>query len=338
MTDSSTVEEQTVDPAASENSDVNTADSSGADADVETSMLDTVNAALAASEESSPSGEQDPDALKGGDETEDEPDGESEDDVSTDEDPEFSDNANKRIRQINAQKKELLTENDALKSENGDLKEKAQRFDAITSFMETASLEPTDVDNGFEIMALLKQGDFVKAHERLAPIMDYVSQAIGVQLPRDLHEQVQLGYMTQENAQALARNRHLAEFNGAQAQRAREQQQQQAQENQRQQLSNEVSAEIGNWYQQQKAKDPDWNLKENRVVELVELHCRRKGPPDSPVKAREIVEEALKTVEADIGKYRPKAKELKTTTGGTSNPGARPEPESMLDVVNMHSG
>lgn len=336
MTDSSTVEEQTVDPAATENTDVNAADSSSAD-DVETSMLDTVKAVLAGSEDSSASGEQDPDTSDGG-AADVEPEGDAEADVSTEEDPEFSDNANKRIRQINAQKKELLTENDVLKSENGQLKAKADRFDAITSFMETASLEPSDVDNGFEIMALLKQGDMVGAYQRLAPIWEYVSQAVGASLPPDLQEQVQMGYMTQENARQLSQTRYAAQANADRAQREQARREARDENDRVQKLIGDVRSAVDDWFSKRQAKDPDWKLKERRIVELVENHCLKVAMPKSAEEAVEIAENALKTVNSELLQFRPKPKSINPLTGTTSNPGAKPEPKSMLDVVKMNAG
>lgn len=330
MTDSSAVEEQTVDPAATENSDVNAAESSTAD-DVETSMLDAVESALASPEASSTSSEQDPDVSEGDGEPDAEANADAEGEPETGEDPEFTDKANKRIRQLAAEKNELRAEIEPLK-------EKAGRFDAITSFMETNGLEPQDVDNGFEIMALLKNGDMRTAYQRLAPIMDYVSQAVGATLPKDLQEQVQLGYITPENAQQLAQSRYSAQANAERAQRVTEQAQRQAQEQQREQLAKAAITAVDNWYDTKAAKDPDWKLKENRVVDLVKLHCLEKGLPNSAEAAVEIAENALKQVEADIRRFRPKPEQITPTAGRTSNPAAKPEPESMLDVVMQNTG
>ena len=89
------------------------------------------------------------------------------------------------------------------------------------------------------------------------------------------------------------------------------------------------------WSAEKKTSDPDWHLKQDRVVEMVELHLlKTKQIPASVAEVRKLCDEKLALVEKDLKRFAPKPQPARTmTSGGASQKPAADAPTSILDVV-----
>lgn len=330
LPDSSPETEVTVEQTDVNTPDVTAAESSTAESQGVKSLLDVVNSTLDGAAEKAPDSEE-----QGQKQAEPEPKAEApagKDDLGGFTDDEFKAlgrRAQDRIRQ-------LVGETKGFREELEPLREKAQIADQILDVVRDKGLSTDDLNNTVEIAALIKSDPFA-AFKRLEPIYQTLSAIVGKTLPDDLQEQVRLGYLTAEHAHELASSRNRAHL--AESQRKKDVEERAAREEQDRWNKHVegVSGAVSKWENSRSANDPDWNLKKDRVHELVELEIRRSGYPDNQDKAVAMAEKALERVESELKKLRP-APQAKTPVTGGSSPRATPAPKSILDIVNMHSG
>lgn len=159
--------------------------------------------------------------------------------------------------------KEMVEERNALKPD-------AENYRKITSFMSENNLAPTEVAEGFEIMALLKSGtpeNLSKAREYFESRLQSLNETLGVTLPADLRERVDLGHLDEKDARDLAQARartSLLETN----QRQRDERDAEARRSDeaRQVQATLVNA-VNEWETRIAAKDPDYSTKKAKLVE-----------------------------------------------------------------------
>lgn len=296
------------------------------------SMLEAVKAALAGEEESPASDKPDagPVATESKPATDPDPEDDAEgDDVDlTDaERAQLSEKTQRRMRHLADSKRELTSERDALRP-------RAEAYDKLANFLQQNRLATQDVDNTLHIAALIRN-DPAKALAALTPIVEQLSKATGGVLPPDLQEQVRLGYTTRENALELARaraNQTLAE------QRRREDEAARAEERQATEHNARVTraVEVANaWAQEVRAKDPDFELKHQRITERARLELlETRKVPDDP---RPMLDRIKRDVDREFERLRPGRKAMEPVTGSASQ-GSRPKPQSYLDVVKQVVG
>lgn len=224
--------------------------------------------------------------------------------------------------------KEVLQERDALR-------EPAEQYGKITAFMQATGLQPEEVAEGFEVMAMLKSG----APEDLTKALDYferntaeLRKMLGVELPEDLRTKVDDGFISAEDATALARSRAEAELLRGQSERERQAREEAAAHAARQQAAAGVTNAVVEWEARQKASDPDYAKK----AELVELKARalmlKEGPPATPEAAVQLVEKALKEVNGLFKAAAPSRQPIAPMPAGKSVE-TTPQPQNLRDVV-----
>lgn len=295
------------------------------------SMLDAIQAAVKTekspgSEKSEDSKANDPAAKKPEDAEADK----KSDEMSEEEIAAMTPNQQRRIRELNDRMKAAEAETEAVKG-------KAENFNRVVEYMQKSNLTSTDVNNGFEIMAAIKN-DPSRAIEMLAPIMRTLMAETGNVLPADLKQQVESGEISEEHAIELSRlraNTSLTEKQRqAQAEREREQQAKDAQQKQVDTSLRTADA----WSVEKRKLDPDWDKKHSLVAEKIDLRVRRDGFPKSDQEMRQWLDDALADVEKQVKAFlpRPKAIDPKIPTGGSEH--AAKAPKTMLDVVQQAVG
>lgn len=226
-----------------------------------------------------------------------------------------------------------------MKQQLTELGPKAEGYERLVSFVAKANLTSSDLDNTLEIAALVRNQP-EKAYEKLVPIMVELQRQIGLVLPDDLKKDVEQGYITEERAREISSLRARGQLTEAQMTEERNRSVAQQQHEQLQSLVSTVAQSATDWENAKAKSDPDWNLKKDRVAELVELDMARRQRKDAgwfPKTAQEAIdmsEAALKRVNEELARIgRPARREIKHVTGSASQ-SSRPKPKSMLDVIN----
>lgn len=216
---------------------------------------------------------------------------------------------------------------------------KAAEFDKIDTFIKNAGLSPQDVGSTLQIAAMLRS-EPAKARERLLPIMAELDRILGETLPPELQQRVDAGYLTVEDARAVARS-------AADAKLARERlgqvTEQQTRENEaaatKQSIDSTVTA-VETWEKQKAATDPDWHTKREEVAELVEIAIAQKARESknlsywpSAKESVQLSEDALKKVEARHKRFAPKLKAIDPPVTPGASPRSVAQPKNTLDIV-----
>lgn len=291
------------------------------------SVLDAVQAGLDGLENSPASETQDspadPDVIA-------EPEKAPPEEFSPDEIKRFHPKTQDRIRQI-------LDQRDHANSIVKEVEPKVLAHDKIVEFMGRHQLGPADFDNGMAIMAEIKSGDPKAALEKLVPVVKGLMKAAGLELPGDLQSEVEANMLSEARARELSMTRAQTERLQAQrlaeAQRAEQMQHRQAVET----VVNTAVQSVDQWYQEKAAKDPDWNLKQGRVAQLVELELRRdvRRYPRSAKEARDLCDRVLQHVEGEMKPFLPKPRDIRPHTPGSAPSRLSAKPKTALEAVNF---
>jgi len=322
LTDSSSVAEP--DPVEGGAPDVS-AESSPQDLDTSggESLLASVDEALKSSE-----GETSPDS-EAGSETEPAQTTPAEDPLGELTDEEFrkyGPRTQRRIRQLLDARSDLHTEGESLRP-------KAQHFDKIDEYIRESRITNEDFAVLLELGALVTKDPF-KAYERFSAITAQLAKATGHELPPDIQERVRLGYLSEEDARALATSRTRATLA---EQRAQEQTQQAQDEQRRSRVASHVQtcrSTANQWEARNKATDPDWDQKQGRIGELIELEVYRNGYPPSQEQVVKMLDGFLQQVNGEFARFKPKPKEIRPVVGSASPRAGAAEPKTLMDAVN----
>ena len=232
--------------------------------------------------------------------------------------------------------KQLLDRADKQEAEIGTLRPLADQARKINGFVEQSGLSWDEVNSGFNIMRLMKTDPFA-AREALAPLMAALDKACGGELPSDLRQKVDQGYVDEQTARELAQSRARAHFaTQAQTRTVEQVRQTQAVEAHKRHVGSVTSAVAAfqdNW----RKSDPDYAAKSPLVMEKVELTLSRMAREGRAIKdaaqAVQIVEEAKKAVEATFKPFMRKADQINPLPGGSLSATGSPKPKSMAEAI-----
>lgn len=228
----------------------------------------------------------------------------------------YTPNAQRRIRQ-------LIEERDRHRDE-------ASRVAPLDQFVREHQLAPEHVQLGLNLMAALRHGDYQTFLRGVQPHVERAQQAMGYVLPPDLQQQVQQGYVTQDLAQAMARDRATAQLS---AQRVAEMQAVQAQQAEAQRQV-AVRQSVDGWEATARASDPDYARKEPLIRAFARDLMAEQGPPSDPGAALAMAQEAYKRAGAYLATLSPapRATQPSPSSFGAAGP-ARPEPSSTYEAA-----
>lgn len=207
-----------------------------------------------------------------------------------------------------------------------DLEPKAQAFEKIAKITSDAGLSSEDVDNGFEIMSLIKR-DPAKALEALRPIMHALEGITGARLPDDLQQRVVQGRADPETAQELAQARYL------QSQQVQRQEHEAVQAQQR--AASAMASTVTALEQQWQATDVDYAKKAPLVMAQARSLMAEYGNPANVEQATQLVNEAKRRVDESVRALAPARPQVRTLTGGAVAPRATPRPTTLADAVRL---
>jgi len=223
--------------------------------------------------------------------------------------------------------KELLQERDTFR-------ERAERFDALTTYMQQNELTSEEVADGFEVMALMKSNP-AEALKRLEEHASGLRQFLGVELPDDLKQKVESGYVDEDTAKELAAVRNQKALTEArltlQEQRELERQQLQMEQSGRVEMATAVDA----WIKGVQQRDPDYSVKEAFIVDRVQV-LRMQNPPKTKEDAVALVQQAYSDATERLKALAPRRQEVRTTMSAASTTtSAKPEPKTLQEAIEL---
>ena len=207
-------------------------------------------------------------------------------------------------------------------------------YNQYSGYLEKNNISAEEANQLFDIGALMKN-DPQKALETITPYYNQLLQMTGNVLPQDLQQQVQQGYITEQHARELSRQKAM---NANHQNRVHQQQQlHQQQESQRiQELNTNIQSALANLEKGWQSSDPDYKMKSTRIqerVKLMWLEANQKGQmPKSTDEAVQMAESAKRQVEKELKQFVPR-KPITPVEGGGGSGMTKPQPNSTLDVI-----
>lgn len=212
----------------------------------------------------------------------------------------------------------------------------------INGFIANAGLSREDVNTGFEVMRLMKN-DPEKALVALEPIITSLRAVVGDTLPPDLQKQVDTGILTEQHAKELSRTRSSLALTRAREERTEQQRTEQDNARAVQGLAEKVGGAVGNWETQWKSQDPDYRVKQSRVMQGIELALYKaqqtNSLPRTTAEAIAMCDKVKREVEEDMRKLKPKREAVNNPTHnggastGSSTTGSKPAPNSIFEAI-----
>jgi hypothetical protein len=229
----------------------------------------------------------------------------------------------------------IISQRDTAETKLKDLEPKAAQYDVIVKQIRETGLDQTDLNAGFELMTLMKKGDFFGARAKLAPIWDQISKLTGGDVPKDLVEEIAAGKLSEARARELSVARAAAQI-GNQRQQAAVQESERARS---QQLTTATVDSVNAWEKQKAAIDPDWKLKAPEIMRSLKLSLLEGNRPATVQDAVAMAEKALEEVNTRFKAYRPAPRAIRPVVGnvGASNR-SNSDPKNMLDIVRSMTG
>jgi hypothetical protein len=294
---------------------------SAAEGDKSESVFDAVNAALNPDKgtEAPPASDAKPTP------TEDapaKPEAEDEDDDPDAEEEEFT--AEERAA-LNAKTRRSF---DRLTKRVAEYKEPAERFHRIESFMQSTGVQPKEMVEAFNVLALVKSNP-QEAVKRLREMTYDLSLKIGETLPDDLRQKVETGTVDEATARELAQTRARA----VSAERVGEDLTIRDEEARVGRLKGEISSTITTWQTRISQRDPDFAAKEPLVSRAFKALVLEEGRPTTAAHALDLMKRAYKDVNADFGKLRPQVRAEVRNTPATSTTSAATTPKSVEEAI-----
>lgn len=251
-----------------------------------------------------------------------------------------------RWKAVIAERDELkvqLQQLDSVKQEVASFKDRAERFDMVSNFVQQNGLESQEIDTGFAIMAAIANaskfgGDPQAALDLLTPYVTHLQSLTGSVMPDDLQKKVDEGYLDLETAQDIAKLR--AENNRVKqtanvAQQRAENVQQLSQQEQQQKVVGGIMDAVTKWEKNWKDSDPDYAIKQADVMMLVENLQNKHGKPRTVEDALYLANFAKEKVDEKYKNLLPKKNELRTVTGGNVKGTPVPQANNVKDAVQL---
>lgn len=232
--------------------------------------------------------------------------------------------------------KQLLGKWDEAKAESDSLRPLADRMRQINTFIDQSGLTHAEVDSGFQIMRLMKNDPFA-AREALAPMMAALDKACGVELPADLRQKVEHGFVDEATARRTAEAEARARLSSQAHTRTVEQVQERQQAETHQRHVGSVTAAVKEFQSSWQRTDPDFAVLYPRVMKEVRLKfadMRERGETiTDPAQAVKIVEDAKKAVQADLKQFVRRTDPINPLPSGTVSVTAGVKPKTMAEAV-----
>jgi len=237
--------------------------------------------------------------------------------------------------------KKLLTERNAANDRAAAAEDKiaelsphAETGRRLTNFISESGMSGDEANLLLDIGRNLKK-DPLKALEQMRPYFAALQQMSGEVLPNDLREAVTKGEITEAYARQLVRGRSETQVLGQRTAASEQADRERRVADQNRQHGDAVASTISQWETNQAKADPDWNLKQGRIGELIELDIRRNGYPKTTQAAVELAEKAKTQVTAEMARFQPRPKPVTPVNPASSARVAPAKPTSAVEAARM---
>lgn len=225
--------------------------------------------------------------------------------------------------------KEVISENKRLSEDNEALRQYQEHVSNIAHAAQRMGIESEDMAKFMSWPMQLAQ-DPESAIGFLREFTSRWESQLGHQLPDDLRQKVEEGYLDEETASELARLRASKGLTQRQLDAERQNREaEQAKEHRR-----GIAQAVDDWQAQIKARDPDYTEAKHGFVrtELKAIVADRGLPKDKET-ALKWAKEAYDTVTSRMGATRPTPRAVRQTPGRPAQSPSKAPPESMAEAI-----
>lgn len=253
-------------------------------------------------------------------------------DAESEKESEEEKNAPKEINSHPAFKKVVAERTEArktireLQSQMEPLKQDAQRYQTLQTFLKTNNVEQKDAAEALKITALASS-DPHAFYEKIVTLARQWGEHLGYVLPSDLEKDVSEGIISEQRAAELAKARGQVQVSTMHAQRTAEQMREQAAQ---QEVQYRVKL-FESWSEQTSRTDPDLQKKIPMIVERLRYILETEGDPGTADKAWERLTRAHNEVTERLRSFAPPRPAITPSPRSQGTPAGSSAPPSNYD-------
>lgn len=230
--------------------------------------------------------------------------------------------------------RELIQERNNLRKDNEEAGQIRQQIASIELAGRQLGLDEQQVGNLFASLVVMQE-DPERGLNMLSEVRSSLAQRLGHELPPDLAEKVDEGYLDEETARRLA----TAEANAQLQKRIAEQQREQREVEKRAQTQNSIAESVNAYHRAIRESDPDYadpgvaEIKDRLLRQELAVLVQQEGMPQSVEQARAMAEKAYKSTNQSIRALRPSPKPARSVSGRGSVQTTAAAPKTMLEAI-----
>lgn len=235
-------------------------------------------------------------------------------------------------------KKDTRQRIERLLGERNHFRAEAQVTQTLRDFLVGNDIAREDFQLTLDLAAAMRRGDFRSFLEGVGPYVQLATQALGLTLPADLQQEVQLGRVSTEAAQQLSRDRYARALAEQRASRATQVMTDQYTSQQQTQFAQAIEQTVGQWEQNIRQTDPDYARKEDTVRNFLWAVVQEQGAPRSPEHAVEIAREAYTRANNVFRQFAPAPRATRAVPSSVNRsaaPGSRSAPKSLMEAAQL---
>ena len=316
-------EEQIVEDSSSETTEaqeVDETEASSSDAvETEADLLSVVQDALPTEEAQTPQEETEEEVTEV----------ESEEELEADAEDDSEDYSNVPFNK-HPRFQKLIAEKNELKELSNKYKTDSEQFNKITDFIKLNNLSAKDAVEAFKMMAALRNNP-EEGYKMLQGHLERIGNVTGRNLPKDIQEKVDDGFLDEDAAKELSQARASL----YRERQLREQSQQKFTNASASANEAQMADAVKSWGEKTLANDPDFSLKQEEFNDRISAIVAERGTPKSPEEVVQIADDAYVTINERFKSRQPTKQPLKSTTKGKLGGVPVAEPTSMRDIVSQ---
>jgi hypothetical protein len=230
----------------------------------------------------------------------------------------------------------LLAERDGLQGRIAPLEAQAKTTTELQNFLKQADIAKEDFGLVLDLAAAMRRGDFKTFLEGVTPYVRLAQESLGISLPQDLQQAVQMGHMTADAARYVAQERGARQLAEARANRVTYETSTENHVRAVREFQAQVAGAVSNWENDVRRSDPDYARKEPVVRDLLHAVVQERGPPRSPAEAVEIARMAYERANAVVSRFVPAPRSTQQVPSSINRVnGARAEPKSLKEAIHL---
>ena len=224
----------------------------------------------------------------------------------------------------------LIAEKNELKELSKKYQNDSEQYKKITDFIQANNLSAKDAVEGFKIMSALRNNP-EEGYKMLQFHLNNVGNLTGKNLPKDIQEKVDDGFLDEDAAKELSQARASLHRERA----MREQTQKRFTNASQSANETQMADAVKSWGEQTLANDPDFSLKQDEFNDRISAIVAERGTPKSPEDVLSIANDAYDTINERFKSRQPIKQAMKSSTKGKLGGVPVAEPGNMRDIVSQ---